>query len=259
MTEEPEHHHHAIGDPLGEEADALMNPDAEVEVPPADQMSLMRRLRQPRTILSIVVPLAIIVIAILLNRQYLSDVPADIAQANPWLVLAAFVVYYAGFPLRGWRWTRLLRGVGYKVKVKDGTEILFLSWLVNCIVPAKLGDLYRAYLLKLNSPVSATKTLGTVFMERILDLIVIAALGLMAGYMQVPRQSEQPVADHAVHLRPRRGRRRPADRRPRGDAQLRAPGDGRPAGAAQGRRFLRSFRRGRIRFGRRCAVCPSSA
>ena len=182
MTEEPEHHHHAIGDSLGQEADALINPDADVEVPPAEQMSLVRRLRQPRTILSIAVPLAIIIIAILLNRQYLSDVPADIAQANPWLVMAAFVIYYVGFPLRGWRWTKLLRGVGYKVKVKDGTEILFLSWLVNCIVPAKLGDLYRAYLLKLNSPVSATKTLGTVFMERILDLIVIAALGVLAGY-----------------------------------------------------------------------------
>jgi len=184
VTEHQDHHIHPIGDSLGREADALINPDAAVVVPAADQMSLVRRLREPRTILSIVVPLAIIVIAILLNRQYLSDVPADIGRANPWYVVAAFVIYYAGFPLRGWRWTKLLRGVGYKVKVKDGTEILFLSWLVNCIVPAKLGDLYRAYLLKLNSPVSATKTLGTVFMERILDLIVIAVLGLMAGYIR---------------------------------------------------------------------------
>jgi len=74
--------------------------------------------------------------------------------------LLALLVYYAGFPLRGWRWTKLLRGAGYKVKVKDGTEILFLSWLVNCIVPAKLGDLYRAYLFKLNSPVSARRLSG---------------------------------------------------------------------------------------------------
>jgi uncharacterized protein (TIRG00374 family) len=182
VTEPQEHHHHPIGDPLGQEADALVNPEVAVEVPPPDQMSLIGRLRQPKTILSIVVPLAIIVIAIVLNRQYLSEVPADISRANLWLVLLAFVIYYVGFPLRGWRWTKLLRGVGYKVKVKDGTEILFLSWLVNCIVPAKLGDLYRAYLLKLNSPVSATKTLGTVFMERILDLIAIAALGVLAGY-----------------------------------------------------------------------------
>jgi uncharacterized protein (TIRG00374 family) len=179
---EQEHHHHPIGDPLGQEAEALINPEATTVVPPAEQMSLVRRLREPKTILSIAVPLAVIVIAIFLNRQYLSDVPKDIASANPWLVLLAFLIYYVGFPLRGWRWTKLLKGAGYKVKVKDGTEILFLSWLVNCIVPAKLGDLYRAYLLKLNSSVSATKTLGTVFMERILDLLAVAALGLLAGY-----------------------------------------------------------------------------
>ena len=77
-------------------------------------------------------------------------------------------------------------------------------------MPAKLGDLYRAYLLKLNSPVSATKTLGTVFMERILDLIAIAALGIVAGYWQIPRQPEQPAADGPGHLRLRRGSRRGA-------------------------------------------------
>lgn len=182
MTGKQEHHRHPVGDTLGQEADALINPDEAVEIPPADQMSLKRRLREPKTILSIVVPLVIVIIAGFLNRQYLADIPKDIASANPWLILLAFLIYYAGFPLRGWRWTKLLRGAGYKVKIKDGTEILFLSWLVNCIVPAKLGDLYRAYLLKLNSPVSATKTLGTVFIERILDLIAIAALGVLAGY-----------------------------------------------------------------------------
>jgi glycosyltransferase 2 family protein len=182
VTEPQEHHHHPIGDPLGQEADALVNPEISVEVPPPEQMSLLRRLRQPRTILSIAVPLAIIVVAVAANWKDMQDVPAKIGRANVWLVLLAFVIYYMGFPLRGWRWTKLLRGAGYKVKVKDGTEILFLSWLVNCVVPAKLGDLYRAYLLKLNSPVSATKTLGTVFMERILDLIAIAALGVLAGY-----------------------------------------------------------------------------
>jgi uncharacterized protein (TIRG00374 family) len=49
-------------------------------------------------------------------------------------------------------------------------------------VPAKLGDVYRAYLLKLNAPVSFTRTFGTVFIERILDLFTIAVLGLAAGF-----------------------------------------------------------------------------
>ena len=199
MTEQQDHHHNHIGDALGQEADALINPEVTVEVPAAEQMSLVRRLRQPKTILSIAVPLAIIVIAVALNWNDMRDVPGEISRANVWLVLLAFAIYYLGFPLRGWRWTKLLRGAGYKVKVKDGTEILFISWLVNCIVPAKLGDLYRAYLLKLNSPVSATRTLGTVFMERILDLIAIAALGILAGYWQFHgRLNDLPVVTQAI-------------------------------------------------------------
>jgi len=182
VTDQAEHHHNPMVEPLAEEAEALLNPEAAGTPATAEQMSIVRRLRQPRTILSILVPLAIIVVAVAANWKDMKEVPNQIAHANGALILLAFVIYYAGFPLRGWRWSRLLLGAGYKVKAKDGTEILFLSWLVNCVVPAKLGDLYRAYLLKLNSPVSATKTLGTVFMERILDLIAIASLGLLAGY-----------------------------------------------------------------------------
>ena len=184
MTERGDHHHHPIGEPLEQEADALIHPEAQVEIPPAEQMSLLGRLRQPRTILSIAVPIAVIAIAVGLNWDMMRQVPGAIGGANPLFILIAFAIYYIGFPLRGFRWTRLLRGAGYRVKTGDATEILFLSWFVNCIVPAKLGDLYRAYLLKQNSPVSATRTLGTVFMERILDLVAIAALGVAAGYFR---------------------------------------------------------------------------
>jgi hypothetical protein len=149
----------------------------------ADSMSLGRRLRQPRTILSLVLPIVLLVLIfrVVLNVN-LGDLVAGIRQANPLLLLAAFVIFYAGFPLRGFRWALLLRGTGFRIGLRDATEILFLSWLVNCLVPAKLGDVYRAYLLKLNSPVSLSRTFGTVFIERILDLFAISVLGLAAGF-----------------------------------------------------------------------------
>ena len=80
--------------------------DEPTEVAP---ISLGQRLRQPRTILSIVVPLAIIGFFLYLNRERLAAVPELILQANPALVLLAFIVFYLGFPLRGYRWKRLLR------------------------------------------------------------------------------------------------------------------------------------------------------
>ncbi|HEY4634291.1 MAG TPA: lysylphosphatidylglycerol synthase transmembrane domain-containing protein [Candidatus Limnocylindrales bacterium] len=155
-------------------------PDGEPDV---EQLSLSRRLRQPRTIVSIAVPFAIIATFVGINGQALAKVPSLILAVNPWLVLAAFIVFYAGFPLRGYRWRILLRGTGFRITTKDSTEIIFLSWLVNCVVPAKLGDVYRAYLLKINSSgASLSRTFGTVFIERVLDLFAIALLGLAAGY-----------------------------------------------------------------------------
>lgn len=150
--------------------------------PDAEQMSIARRLRQPRTIISIAVPLVIIAIFVAINGEQLQKVPGLILGMNPLLALAAFVIFYAGFPLRGLRWAVLLRGTGLRIPARDSTEIIFLSWLVNCVVPAKLGDVYRAYLLKINSTASLSRTFGTVFIERVLDLFAIAVLGLAAGY-----------------------------------------------------------------------------
>jgi glycosyltransferase 2 family protein len=169
-------------DPLATDVSVPPDADPAEAVPDADQMSLRRRLRQPRTIVSIAIPIAIITVFVALNGEQLQKVPALILAANPVLVLAAFVVFYLGFPLRGLRWALLLRGTLLRVPVKDSTEIIFLSWLVNCVVPAKLGDVYRAYLLKINSTASLSRTFGTVFIERVLDLFTIALLGIAAGY-----------------------------------------------------------------------------
>jgi uncharacterized protein (TIRG00374 family) len=148
----------------------------------AERVSLSGRLRQTKTIVSILVPLAIIAVFVTLNWSTLSKVPSLIAGANPLLVLVAFLVFYLGFPLRGYRWSLLLRATGFRIIVRDSTEILYLSWLVNCIVPAKLGDIYRAYLLRINSTASLSRTFGTVFIERVLDIFTIAILGIAAGY-----------------------------------------------------------------------------
>ena len=107
--------------------------------------SLSSRLREPRTIISIVLPLVLLVlIATQAGNFDFKALLNSITSANPLLLLLAFGVYYVGFPLRGYRWALLLRGAGQTISVRDSTEIIFISWLVNCLVPAKLGDVYRA-------------------------------------------------------------------------------------------------------------------
>ena len=94
----------------------------------ADQLSLGRRLRQPRTIISIVLPLVLLVLfARALPGFKVDDILGYVAAANKTLLFAAFLVFYLGFPLRGLRWAILIRGTGYRLKVRDSTEIILIS------------------------------------------------------------------------------------------------------------------------------------
>jgi hypothetical protein len=144
---------------------------------------LAQRLRDPRTIISIVLPVVLVLlIAATVGNIDFGELVGHIARANLLLLAASFAIYYVGFPLRGYRWKILLRGTGTNISVRDSTEIIFISWLVNCLVPAKLGDVYRAWLLRLNFTVSLSRTFGTVFIERVFDLFAIALLGLASGF-----------------------------------------------------------------------------
>ena len=158
---------------------AMTTPSGVEETPPP---SIAARLRQPRTIVSIALPAVVLVlVALNLPGFQLDRLATLVLGASPILLVAAFLVYYLGFPLRGYRWRILLNG-NPAISTRDATEIIFLSWLVNCVVPAKLGDVYRAWLLRLNYVCSLSRTFGTVFLERVLDLMAITVLALASGF-----------------------------------------------------------------------------
>jgi glycosyltransferase 2 family protein len=168
------------------------NADARI----AEEVSLRRRILDIRTLGSLLFGLLLI---FLLFRVVFGEgfdwgeVLRLIGQADPALLLVAFLAYYATFPIRGLRWRYVLGRSGMQVRFRDATEILFLSWFVNCLVPAKLGDIYRAYLLRANYAASISRTVGTVFIERIADIIVIAALALSAGFWSFRGRSRPEI------------------------------------------------------------------
>ena len=75
---------------------------------------------------------------------------ANLRTANIWLLTLAFAVYYSVFYIRGLRWQLVLSKAGFDTQ--EGVKLpalpsllrmIYLSWFVNCLVPAKLGDVYR--------------------------------------------------------------------------------------------------------------------
>ncbi|MFQ5340835.1 MAG: lysylphosphatidylglycerol synthase transmembrane domain-containing protein [Anaerolineae bacterium] len=130
------------------------------------------------------------------------EVWANMQQANPLLYAAAIVVYYSSFAARGYRWRRLLHNAEVDwdsiPRVRDLVEIIYLSWFANSIVPAKLGDLYRGYLLKKDSGISFSLSMGTIVAERLLDFVVLVTLMGVAGLIsfrgRLPQQIIQLLA-----------------------------------------------------------------
>lgn len=167
------------------EAQEELESEAESYVP---RISLKDRLLDIKTLAGFAVSLAIIIFFVLTVKIDFGAIWDNIIQVQPLWLVAAFAVYYAAFIARGYRWRMLLNGAGFQKEKNVNipkfpvlVEIIFLSWFVNCLVPAKLGDAYRGYLLKKNANASFSRTLGTIFAERIADVLVLFGLLCLGG------------------------------------------------------------------------------
>ena len=88
-----------------------------------------------------------------------------------------------GFPLRGLRWAHAPardRLPHRRARTRPRSSSCRGSSTASC--PAKLGDVYRAYLLKINSTGVAEPDVRDRVHRAVLDLFAIAILGLAAGF-----------------------------------------------------------------------------
>jgi len=101
-----------------------------------------------------------------------------------WVFLAQ-VSLLAGFGAITWRWQRLLRPAG-KVRARRAFNLVMISYLINYVLPGRLGELARAYLVGRDG-ISRVSALATVALEKVLDgLTILLALGIAALLLPLP-------------------------------------------------------------------------
>ena len=145
------------------------------------EMALRERVFNRKTAVSFVI--AFFILYLLLSQVDIAQTVRIMKGTNLGLYFLAMGVFYSSLLFRGLRWKKLLENVGFNEKLKNITEIYFLSWFVNCVVPAKLGDLYRSYLLRKNYEPPISRTLGTIFLERVMDIVVLVFLLFSSGIL----------------------------------------------------------------------------
>jgi uncharacterized protein (TIRG00374 family) len=167
--------------PLG----SPVEPEESVErdQPVGDPASLGKGLLRPRTLISFAIALAILVYFVQRLDLDLAAIADNIRSANLILLASAILVYVGTIVLRAmrWRWMLAVAGAGTLPgtnipPVGYLTAVLLVSWFFNCILPAKLGDAYRIYRIKVDDGIRYSIGFGTVVTERVIDLIVLVVM-----------------------------------------------------------------------------------
>jgi glycosyltransferase 2 family protein len=111
---------------------------------------------------------------------------AAFRHANPFWILV-FIAMMAGvLLLKAWRW-QLLFLPDYHPPFGSLFSILSFSYMLSNVLPGRAGELARVVLLPAEQPVSAARTLATIVVERLLDLLsVLTLLVVLLPFVNLP-------------------------------------------------------------------------
>ena len=117
-------------------------------------------------------------LAIAFYRVQLGAVSAALAGADPLWVAAAMLIYAANLLLRAWRWQVILRPVA-AIPYPIVARALLVGYGLNAIMPARLGELFRAEFFKKTFGLSRVWGLTSIVIERLFDgITVVCCLGV---------------------------------------------------------------------------------
>jgi hypothetical protein len=164
--------------------------------------TLREALRTPRFWIGVAISVALMAVA--LRGVNLRDVARELQGVDyVWLLPAAATVVIGQLG-RAYRW-RLLFGSGPRPSGRMSFGILSVGYLVSNVLPLRLGDGVRAWLIETRTPADGAAALATVVVERVVDLLVILLfLGLWVpgpGVAFAQRYAGAPAALTVTTLR----------------------------------------------------------
>ena len=122
-----------------------------------------------------------------INREQWQHIKTSIQQARHWLIIPAFLLLFLAHYSRAIRWKILMEPLGYKPSTFNTFAAVMIGYLVNAGVP-RLGEVVKCTLLSRYEKVRADRLVGTIVMERAVDvvcllLVFISALIFQGGFI----------------------------------------------------------------------------
>jgi uncharacterized membrane protein YbhN (UPF0104 family) len=94
----------------------------------------------------------------------------DLASANMGAILLSSAFGVTAFILRAHRWALLIEPFGTRPRILHATASVMAGYVANLALP-RLGEFTRCAAMAKDSPVSFNRLLGTVIIERVVDVV----------------------------------------------------------------------------------------
>ena len=136
----------------------------------------MRRLTTGIARSGIGLVISVVCVYLVLRGVDLGHTAQVLGGANPvWLLLGVAGVA-ADLAFRALRWQGLIAPI-HAVPLRRLSAYMLVGYLANNVLPARLGELVRSHYLGDREGISRSATLGTVVVERVVDTVVLVAIG----------------------------------------------------------------------------------
>ena len=119
-----------------------------------------------------------------LRDLHLGEVWTALQGANYWWLVPGVAVYFISVWFRAWRWGFLLRG-SKAVSANRLFPVVVIGYMGNDILPFRLGEVLRAYVLWRKEGINIGTTLTTAVLERLFDGLTMV-LFVLFGLLFVP-------------------------------------------------------------------------
>lgn len=115
-----------------------------------------------------------------------------------WMVPTVFLIM-AGFFLRTLRWQFIL-GSSHKIGIWQAFHPLMIGFMINCILPGRLGEFARPMILQKKEKVPFATGIATVAAERVFDIAALIIFAMIAfASIKINPQTEIVFGDFRLN------------------------------------------------------------
>jgi len=143
------------------------------------------------TIIGII--LSIILLYLSLKGVKFREIIDTIRRVDGRFIFLPVISIFASVLLSSFKWSRIS---GNKVRISETFIALIIGLFVNNVLPARIGEVVRAYVLSRKCKISFAYAISTVFVDRFFDLTGL----LFLTFLFFPKQTLPAQVSNAIYI-----------------------------------------------------------